>query len=140
MMGWFRDVVREFPAGIYFASFAIILISVYAFRLKFAKSTLPLSLSVQSESPQEDQPAWSRVALLILILLAPVLIIGGTVGFLLVAVLNAPFLHLNPATSRFAIGFVARLLDAAIPLAFALFIVGKPGRDAVRNFKHNLPC
>jgi len=134
MMGWFRDVVREFPAGIYFASFAIILISVYAFRLKFAKSTLPLSLSVQSESPQEDQPAWSRVALLIFILQAPVLIIGGMVGFLLVALLSVPFLHLNLASSRFAIGFVGRLLDAAILLGFALLILGKPGSEAVRNF------
>jgi membrane protease YdiL (CAAX protease family) len=134
MMGWLRDVVREFPAGIYFASFAIILISVYAFRLKFAKSTLPLSLSIQSESPQEDQPGWSRVALLIFILLAPVSIISGMVGFLLVALLSVPFLHLNPATSRFAIGFMGRLLDAAIPLGFALFILGKPGREVIRNF------
>jgi|HubBroStandDraft_2_1064218.scaffolds.fasta_scaffold01147_2 membrane protease YdiL (CAAX protease family) len=134
MMGWLGDVVREFPAGIYFTFFAIILISFYAFRLKFAKSTLPLSLSVQSESSQEEQPAWSRVALLIFILLAPVLIIGGVVGVLLVAVLSAPFLHLTSATSGFAIGFVARLLDAAIPLGFALLILGKPGREAIRNF------
>jgi membrane protease YdiL (CAAX protease family) len=129
---WFRSNIRNFPVGLCFCVFSLLLILVFAVRLQPGKSSLPLALPVSSISRDETADSWKRTLLLVFVLLCPLFLINGLVGFPLIF---AYFLSKQPLSSLY-LGIsriIAALIDAGVPIVLALCILGESGRKMVRT-------
>jgi len=129
---WLRSSFWNFPVGLYSCLFSLLLIFAFAFRLQSGKSSLPLALPVSSISWDETTDSWKRTLLLVFILLCPLFLIDGLVGspLIFVSILSShPLSSLYLATSR----IIAALVDAGVPIALALWILGESGRKMVRT-------
>jgi membrane protease YdiL (CAAX protease family) len=129
---WLRTNIWDFPAGLYFCVFPLLLILTFVVRLQFGKSSLPLVLPLSSISSVENNDSWSRIRFLILILVGPLFLVRGLVDLplglpLILSNPSVPYLYLN----------VVRIIDAplgaAVLIGIALWIFGQDGKSAVRS-------
>jgi len=93
---WLCSNIWDFPVGLYFCVFSLLLILAFVIRLQFGKSSLPLALPLSSTPSDEAPDSWSRTRLLILILLGPLFVLRGLVSLLL-----ASFLFFKPIASTY---------------------------------------
>ncbi len=129
---WLRSNILDFPVGLYFSVFSLLLILAFVVRLQFGKSFLPLALPLSSVSSGEDPGSWNRIWLLIFILLCPLFLMDalGESPLVLIAILSShPItpLYLNIAR------IISSPLDAAVLIALALLILGQSGRKTARS-------
>lgn len=129
---WLQASFWHFPVGFDFCLFSLLLIGVFLFRLRSATSALPLALPGPTTSLDEAADLWPKIQLLIFTLLAPLFLIAGLFGILL----GLPYFFLHGSVlANYAsmMRIVGSVLDAALLIALALWILGSWGRNAARR-------
>jgi membrane protease YdiL (CAAX protease family) len=129
---WLRSNIWDFPVGLYFCVFSLLLILAFVIRLQFGKSSLPLVLPLSSISSDETPDSWGRTRFLILILLGPLFLLCGLVGL----PLALPFILSNqslPSVYLNVARIIEALVGAAVLIALALWILGQSRRNVVRS-------
>jgi membrane protease YdiL (CAAX protease family) len=124
-----QTILWELP-GFQFSLVGVLLIAIFTSRLVFGISTLPLALpSFRTEAPE----SWRRVQLLIwflvsLIFLPLALLSFLTIGSPLIATSRLPsFLNSDWFTR------LSSIIEGAVVLGIALWIMGKDGRATARS-------
>jgi membrane protease YdiL (CAAX protease family) len=129
---WLRGNSWDFPVGFDFCVFSLLLIAVFVVRLRSGISSLPLALPGPMASSDEAADLWPKIQILIFTLLAPLFLIAGFIGVLLAL----PFL-LSHGPLQFIYADVGRIvgsvLEAALLIVLALWILGPWGRNAARR-------
>jgi membrane protease YdiL (CAAX protease family) len=129
---WLWAIFWHFPAGFDFCVFSLLLIGVFVVRLRSGTSSLPLALPGPVASLDEVADSWPKIQILIFTLLAPLFLIAGFFGVLL----GLPYFFLHGsvlATYGVVMRIVVSMLDAALLIALALWILGPWGRNAARR-------
>jgi|ERR1700722_1352188 len=129
---WLRSNIWGFPVGLYFCVFSLLLILAFVIRLQFGKSSLPLVLPLSSIPSDETPDSWNRTRFLILILLGPLFLLSGLVRL----PLALPFIFSNqslPSAYLNVARIIEALVEAAVLMALALWILGQPRRNVVRR-------
>ncbi len=129
---WLRSNIWDFPVGLYFCVFSLLLILAFLIRLQFGKSSLPLALPLSSISSDETPDSWGRTRFLVLTLLGPLFLLRGLVGL----PLALPFILSNHSLPPVYLNFariIEALAGAAVLVALALWILGLSRRNVVRS-------
>jgi membrane protease YdiL (CAAX protease family) len=129
---WLRASFWKFPVGFDFCVFSLLLIAVFVVRLRSGTSSLPLALPGPVVASGESADLWPKIQLLIFTLLAPLFLIAGFIGILLALPL---LLSHGPSQLIYADGgrIVGSVLEAALLIVLALWILGPWGRNAARR-------
>ena len=129
---WLRASFWHCPVGFDFCLFSLLLIGVFVFRLRSGTSALPLALPGPTASLDEAADLWPKIQILIFTLLAPLFLIAGFFGVLL----GLPYFFLHGSVlANYAsmMRIVGSVLDAALLIALALWILSSWGRNAARR-------
>jgi membrane protease YdiL (CAAX protease family) len=129
---WLRSNILDFPVGLYFCLFSLLPILAFMVRLQSGKSSLPLALPLSSISSDDTTDSWGRIRFLIFVLLCPLFLLQGVAGF----PLALPYIlsnHLLPSVYSDLMRVAGALVDAAVLVGIALWILGRSGRKMVRS-------
>jgi len=132
---WFRVSFWHFPVGFNFCVFSLVLIAVFVVRLRSGTSSLPLALPGPIASLDEAADSWPKIKMLIFTLLAPLFLIAG----FLCVLLGLPYFFLHGSvlvTYGVVMRIVVSVLEAALLIALALWILGRRGRNMARSSFH----
>ena len=132
LLQWLRSNFWNFPVGLYFCLFSLLLIIAFVVRLQRGKSVLPLALPLSSISSDETTDSWTRIRLLVFILLCPLSLLQGLAGF----PLALPYIlsnHALPSVYSDLMRIGGPLVDAAVLVGIALWILGQSGIKVVRS-------
>ncbi|MGC2529650.1 MAG: CPBP family intramembrane glutamic endopeptidase [Candidatus Acidiferrum sp.] len=129
---WLRSNIWDFPVGLHFCVFSLLLILVFMVRLQSGKSSLSLAMPLISISSDQPPDSWNSTRLLVFILLCPLFLIDGLLGLPLIL---TSILSSHPLSSTYlTLGrIIAALMDAGVLVALALLMLGQSGRKMVRN-------
>jgi uncharacterized PurR-regulated membrane protein YhhQ (DUF165 family) len=129
---WLRASFWKFPVGFDFCVFSLLPLAIFVIRLRSGTSSLPLALPGPVVTSGEAADLWPKIQILIFTLLAPLFLIAGFIGLLLALPL---FLSHGPSQLIYAdVGrIVGSLLEAALLIFLALWILGPWGRNAARR-------
>jgi hypothetical protein len=118
--------------GFDFCVFSLLLIAVFVVPLRSGTSSLPLALPGPVVASGEAADLWSKVQILVFVLLAPLFLIAGFIGVLLALPL---FLSHGPSQLIYAdLGrTLGSVLEAALLIVLAVWILGPWGRNAARR-------
>jgi membrane protease YdiL (CAAX protease family) len=130
---WAQSMLGKLPPGVQFSLTGLLLIAIFTSRLAFGIATLPLALSGRHVLQAEDSESWRRLQFLIWFLVGIAFLPVVLLSFLTMGV---PFLLTSRLPSFVQSDLFPRL--SAIPetvviLGIALCIMGREGREAVRN-------
>jgi len=130
---WAQSMLGKLPPGVQFSLTGLLLIAVFTSRLAFGIATLPLALSGGHALQAEDSESWRRLQFLIWFLVGIAFLPVVLLSFLTMGV---PFLLTSRLPSFVQSDLFPRLsvIPATIVvLGIALCIMGREGREAVRN-------
>ena len=129
---WLRASFWKFPVGFDFCVFSLLLLAIFVIRLRSGTSSLPLALPGPVVASGESADLWPKFQILIFTLLAPLFLIAGFIGVLLALPL---FFSRGPSQLIYAdVGrIVGSVLEAALLIFLALWILGPWGRNAARR-------
>jgi membrane protease YdiL (CAAX protease family) len=130
---WAHLMFGELPPGVQFSLTGLLLIAIFTSRLAFGIATLPLALSGSHALQAKDSEFWRRLQLLIWFLVSPAFLPVALLSFLTIGV---PFLLTSRLPSFVQSDLFPRLsvIPATIVvLGITLCIMGREGREAVRN-------
>ncbi len=131
VLKWLHLNAWKLSPGFYFCAVGLVLILVYAMRLALGLTSLPLSLP-KVHAPIGGTPdSWSRVRILVFVLVGPYFLIAGLLGFLFFGLPYISSSTIFPALMA-VFAKLAIVLDAALLVGVAVCILGKQGRDAAR--------
>jgi membrane protease YdiL (CAAX protease family) len=130
---WAQSMLGKLPPGVQFSLTGLLLIAIFTSRLAFGIATLPLALSGSHVLQAEDSESWRRLQFLIWFLVGIAFLPVVLLSFLTMGV---PFLLTSRLPSFVQSDLFPRL--SAIPetvviLGIALCIMGREGREVVRN-------
>jgi membrane protease YdiL (CAAX protease family) len=129
---WLRsDIWDFFPLGLYFSVFSLLLIFIFLARLHLGKSSLPLVLPGTPFSAEETE-SWDKIQMLVFILLCPLFLFQALAGFPLTFFYLFSSQPLS-SLSQSLIRIIPALVDAAVLVGLALWILSTSGRRAVRS-------
>jgi membrane protease YdiL (CAAX protease family) len=129
---WLRTSFWHFPLGYEFCVFSLLLIGAFVVRLRSGTSSLPLALPGPTASLYEAADLWPKIQILIFTLLAPLFLIAGFFGVLL----GLPYFFLHGSVLvvyASMMRIVGSVLDAALLIALAVWILGPWGRNVARR-------
>ena len=123
---WAETFSLKLPQGFQFSLIGLFFIAIFTSRLAFGLATLPLSLPERYASRSDDLGSWRRLQLLIWFLVSLAFLPGAILGLVTFEV--RPFFFQSDWFSR-----LSPIAEAATVLGVALCIMGKDGRESVRN-------
>jgi membrane protease YdiL (CAAX protease family) len=130
---WAQSMLGKLPPGVQFSLTGLLLIAIFTSRLAFGIATLPLALSGRHALQAEDSGSWRRLQFLIWFLVGIAFLPVVLLSFLAMGV---PFLLTSRLPSFVQSDWFPRLSPIAqgiVVLGIALCIVGREGRETVRN-------
>jgi membrane protease YdiL (CAAX protease family) len=129
---WFQLNAWKLSSGFYFCAVGLALILVYTLRLVLGLTSLPLSLPKEHASVCEAADSWSRMRILVFVLVGPYFLIAGLLGLL---AFGLPYTAMRSIFPSFMAVFarLATVLDAALLVGIGVYILRKQGRDAART-------
>jgi len=132
VLQWLWVNAWKFSSGLYFCAAGLILILIYTIRIALDAASLPISLAKEYGVSKEDPDSWLRVRRLVFVLIGPLFLFAGLIGFLAFGV---PYISSWTLYPRFLTVFakLAPLLDAVLLAGISFYIAGKPERNAARN-------
>jgi membrane protease YdiL (CAAX protease family) len=81
-LAWAKSTLWMLPSGFQFTALGLLLIVVFASRLTFGISTLPLALPTKHACESEDFEAWQRLQFLVFVLVGPLFLVGIVLSFM----------------------------------------------------------
>ncbi len=122
---------KEHPAGLSLAVIALAMLGVFAIRLHLGISSLPLSLGGSACSEDESVVPWSRMQMLIFVLVCPLFVLGRFTWTLF----SIPsWSWYRSGTSGFSVYIVlAEAIHASLFVLVAILILGASGRKSARS-------
>jgi len=130
---WAQSMLGKLPPGVQFSLTGLLLIAIFTSRLAFGIATLPLALSGRHALQAEDSESWRRLQFLIWFLVGIVFLPIVLLSFL---TLGVPLLLTSRLPSFVQSDLFPRLSvipETIVALGIALYIMGREGREAVRN-------
>jgi membrane protease YdiL (CAAX protease family) len=130
---WAQSMLGKLPQGVQFSLTGLLLVAIFTSRLAFGIATLPLALSGRNPLQAEDFESWQRLQLLIWFLVSLVFLPGVFLSFVTIGV---PFFLTSRLPSFVQSDWFSRssaIPEATVVLGIALCIMGREGREAVRN-------
>ena len=129
---WLRSNGVDLPVGFWFCFLSLPVLAIFLVRLRSGATSLPLVLRGPVASVGEAADLWPKIQILIFILLAPLYLIVGFAGILpalpfSLPHVSLPFIYISVAR------VLGSVLESAIPVAIALWILGPWGRNAARK-------
>jgi membrane protease YdiL (CAAX protease family) len=133
LLVWLRSDIWGFlPTGLYFSVFSLLLILIFLVRLHLGKSSLPLVLPGTPVAADDATESWDKIQVLVFILLCPLFLFQALAGFLL-NIFNLFSSQPLPPLGHNLIRIIATLLNSAVLVGLALWILNPSGRRAVRT-------
>jgi membrane protease YdiL (CAAX protease family) len=128
---WLQVNAWKLSPGFYFCAVGLVLILFYAMRLALGLTSLPLSLPRVHDPIDATGDLWPRVQILVFVFVGPYFLIAGLLGLLFFGLPYISSSTISPALVA-AFGKLATVLDAALLVGVAVYILGKQGRAAAR--------
>jgi len=123
----------KLPLGFEICLLGLLLMTIYTSRLVFGIAAMPLSLPGEPISRAENQGLWGRVQLLIWVMMGPLFLVDRSLSLVLWGIPNLISSPLSAyLQSVWPVRF-ATLLDFPVVLGVVLWVMGKEGRQIVRN-------
>ena len=133
LLAWLRsDIWNFFPAGLYFSVFSVLLILIFLIRLHRGKSSLPLVLPGTPVSADDATESWDKIQVLVFILLCPLFLFQALAVFPL-TIFNLFSSQPLPSLGHNLVTIIAAILDSALLVGLALWILSPTSRRAVRS-------
>ena len=130
---WLRSDIWDFlPLGLYFSIFSLLLILIFLVRLHLGKSSLPLVLPGTPVSADDATESRDKIQMLVFMLLCPLFLFQALAGFpstIFYLFSSQPL----PPLDQNLVRIIAALVNAAVLVGLALWILSPPGRRAVRS-------
>jgi membrane protease YdiL (CAAX protease family) len=122
---------KEHPAGLSLAVIALAMLGLFAIRLHLGISSLPLRLGGSACSEDESVAPWSRMQLLIFVLVCPLFLLSR---FLWTLFSIPSWWWYRSGTSGFSVYIVlAEAVHAWLLILVAILILGESGRKSARS-------
>jgi membrane protease YdiL (CAAX protease family) len=137
VLKWIQLNVWRLPTGFYFCAVGSVLILAYMLRFALGLTSLPLSWPNEHVPSDRNADSWPRVRQLVFVLVGPYFMIAGLLGILVFGLAYTGMRTISPSFMDL-LGRLAPVLDAVLLVGIAVYILGKPGRDAART-SLNLP-
>jgi membrane protease YdiL (CAAX protease family) len=132
VLKWIQLNAWRLPAGFYFCAVGLVLILAYMLRFALGLTSLPLSWPNELVPSDRNADSWPRVRQLVFVLVGPYFMIAGLLGILLFGFV---YTAKRTISSSFMdlFGRLAPVLEAALLVGIAVYILGKQGRNAART-------
>ena len=132
-INWAQMMLWKLPQGFQFSLTGLLLIAIFTSRLAFGIATLPLALPGRHGLQSDDLGSWRRLQLLIWFLVGIAFLPAALLSFITITV---PFILTSRLPSYVQSAWFSRLapiIVGMVVLGIALCIMGREGRQTVRN-------
>ena len=131
VINWLQTNVLKFSSGFSVCALGLMLILFFMSRLALGATSLQFGLP-NEQLPRDDcADSWSRMRLLVFLLVGPYYLLAGLVSFLLLGVPDIVSLSLSPTFWAISTS-IATVLDGVLLAGLALYILGRDGRNSAR--------
>lgn len=130
---WAMASLWELGLGLRLSVLGILLIAIFALRVGFGHSLLPITLSSDAHSPNEEGHYWKRIQILVWFLVAPCLLIVSLSTFIATYSLR---LVMGPFVEHSVFGWFYRsayIFTMIVAVGIALWITRRDGWVVVRR-------
>lgn len=128
----FAAISARLGPGLHYCVLGIILILIFAWRLFYGNSSLPLTMAEPVYLTVDDAESWRRLSFLVWVLLGPLSVLFTLASLIIIS----PYIfssHLPPYVQNPWFVRASPILEAAAALCFALYVMGPAGRQVVRK-------
>jgi membrane protease YdiL (CAAX protease family) len=129
LLSWFHLNAGRFPAGPIIAAGGLLLILVFVVRLAQGTSSLPLVLPTSDPTSSQESEVWSRVRLLVFVLIGPYFLLSGWMALGLFLVVQ----RTSSSLAMVVIRHSSFVFEAALLIYLSLLVMGRLGRTSIRT-------
>ena len=132
VLKWVQLNAWGLPTGFYFCSSGCMLILAYMLCFALGLTSLPLSWPNELVPSDRNADSWRRVRQLVFVLVGPYFMIASLLGILLIGLVYTAERTISPSLMDL-FGRLAPVLEAALLVGIAVYILGKHARDDART-------